>query len=82
MRINRRTLLKSASALAAASPLAGWSQTLSKLTMQAAWVNDAEFMGYFIAMDNGYYKAELIRGPARSAPWKPSKTSSSRPWAG
>lgn len=31
---------------------------------------------------NGYYKAELIRGPARSAPWKPSKTSSSRPWAG
>ena len=26
--------------------------------MQAAWVNDAEFMGYFVAMDNGYYKAE------------------------
>ena len=27
-------------------------------TMQAAWVNDAEFMGYFIAIDNGYYSSE------------------------
>ncbi len=26
--------------------------------MQAAWVNDAEFMGYFVALDKGYYKAE------------------------
>ncbi len=26
--------------------------------MQAAWINDAEFMGYFIAIDNGYYKDE------------------------
>jgi len=38
--------------------MAVWSQTAAKLTLQAAWVNDAEFMGYFIAMDNGYYKAE------------------------
>jgi ABC-type nitrate/sulfonate/bicarbonate transport system substrate-binding protein len=28
--------------------------------MQAAWVNDAEFMGYFIAMTNGYYTEEGI----------------------
>jgi ABC-type nitrate/sulfonate/bicarbonate transport system substrate-binding protein len=28
------------------------------LTMQAAWINDAEFCGYFVAIDNGYYKAE------------------------
>lgn len=28
-----------------------------KITMQSAWVNDAEFMGYYIAMTNGYYKA-------------------------
>lgn len=27
-------------------------------TMQSAWVNDAEFMGYFIAIDNDYYKNE------------------------
>lgn len=28
------------------------------LTMQAAWINDAEFAGYFAAIDNGYYAAE------------------------
>lgn len=58
MQTNRRTFLRSAAALAAASPLAGWSQAAAKLTMQAAWVNDAEFMGYFVALDKGYYKAE------------------------
>ena len=58
MNTSRRTFLNTAAALAAASPLAGWSQAAAKLTMQAAWVNDAEFMGYFVAMDNGYYKAE------------------------
>jgi ABC-type nitrate/sulfonate/bicarbonate transport system substrate-binding protein len=26
--------------------------------MQAAWINDAEFAGYFVALDNGYYAAE------------------------
>ena len=32
---------------------------------------------------NGYYKAELIRGPARSGGrGRPSRTSSSPPWAG
>ena len=28
------------------------------MTMQAAWINDAEFAGYFVAIDNGYYKNE------------------------
>ncbi len=28
------------------------------VTLQAAWINDAEFAGYFIAMDGGYYAAE------------------------
>jgi ABC-type nitrate/sulfonate/bicarbonate transport system substrate-binding protein len=28
------------------------------LAMQSAWVNDAEFTGYFVAMDKGYYTAE------------------------
>lgn len=58
MHPTRRHFLRGAAALAAGSPLAGWSQPASRLTMQAAWVNDAEFMGYFIAIDNGYYKAE------------------------
>jgi hypothetical protein len=58
MKATRRHFLATSAALAAASPLAGWSQNMAKLTMQAAWVNDAEFMGYFIAMDKGFYKAE------------------------
>jgi len=28
------------------------------LSLQSAWVNDAEFMGYFIAIDKGYYESE------------------------
>ncbi|MFM7697259.1 MAG: ABC transporter substrate-binding protein [Limnohabitans sp.] len=60
MTFSRRHFLNSAAALTVASPLAGWSQAASKLTLQAAWVNDAEFMGYFIGLDNGYYKAEGI----------------------
>ena len=31
---------------------------LQRLGFQAAWINDAEFMGYFIAIDNGLYAAE------------------------
>jgi ABC-type nitrate/sulfonate/bicarbonate transport system substrate-binding protein len=31
------------------------SGTSTKFTMQAAWVNDAEFTGYFVALTNGYY---------------------------
>ena len=34
------------------------SGDLAKFAMQAAWVNDAEFMGYFVGMTNGYYTAE------------------------
>ena len=30
----------------------------SKLAFQASWVNDAEFTGYFVAIDQGYYAAE------------------------
>ena len=31
---------------------------LTSLAMQSAWVNDAEFTGYFVAMDKGFYIAE------------------------
>lgn len=34
---------------------AGDSTGQTPLTLQSAWVNDAEFMGYYVAMDNGYY---------------------------
>jgi len=30
------------------------------LSMQAAWVNDAEFIGYFVGIQNGIYKAENV----------------------
>jgi ABC-type nitrate/sulfonate/bicarbonate transport system substrate-binding protein len=29
-----------------------------KLKLQASWVNDAEFLGYFVALSKGYYAAE------------------------
>ena len=58
MTLHRRHFIRSAAALAATSPLVGYGQAARKLTLQAAWVNDAEFMGYFIAIDKGYYKAE------------------------
>ncbi len=39
----------------------GGSGDLADFTMQAAWINDAEFMGYFIAMDNGYYSEQGLK---------------------
>ena len=49
-------------ALAAATSAFGFQRrqafAASPLGMQAAWINDAEFTGYFVAIDNGYYKDE------------------------
>ena len=63
-RMNRRSFLKTSLAGAAALSLPGAFSTralaASPLTMQAAWVNDSEFIGYFAAMDEGYFKAEGI----------------------
>jgi ABC-type nitrate/sulfonate/bicarbonate transport system substrate-binding protein len=28
------------------------------VSMQGAWVNDAEFIGYFVGLQNGYYQAQ------------------------
>lgn len=39
----------------------GGSGSVTDFTMQAAWINDAEFMGYFIAMDKGYYTAQGLK---------------------
>jgi ABC-type nitrate/sulfonate/bicarbonate transport system substrate-binding protein len=39
----------------------GGSGKLSTLRMQSAWVSDAEFMGYYIALDKGYYEAAGIK---------------------
>jgi ABC-type nitrate/sulfonate/bicarbonate transport system substrate-binding protein len=58
--IDRRKFVKLGAAAASATALMGASRAFAAtpLTMQAAWINDAEFMGYFIAIDNGLYAAE------------------------
>jgi ABC-type nitrate/sulfonate/bicarbonate transport system substrate-binding protein len=43
-------------AVSAAAPTA----VSNVLSMQAAWVNDAEFIGYFVGIQNGFYKAENV----------------------
>ena len=56
--LNRRHFLSLAAASAALPLLPGAARAASPLTMQAAWINDAEFAGYFLALDQGYYTAE------------------------
>jgi ABC-type nitrate/sulfonate/bicarbonate transport system substrate-binding protein len=66
--LSRRNFMRSAAfglAGAALTPalLAGATRrayAADPLTMQASWVNDAEFMGYFVGIDEGYYKAEGV----------------------
>jgi len=39
----------------------GDSNGLKTISYQAAWINDAEFAGFFLAMDEGYYAAEGLK---------------------
>jgi ABC-type nitrate/sulfonate/bicarbonate transport system substrate-binding protein len=57
--MNRRHFMGTAIASAGASLFARRAAAAgSAFTMQAAWVNDAEFAGYFLGIDKGYYTAE------------------------
>ena len=58
LRLNRRHFLGTAGAAAAASSIPMRAMAATPMTMQAAWINDAEFAGYFLAMDQGYYTDE------------------------
>lgn len=58
MKIDRRRFMALMAAGAALPATVHFTRAASPLTMQAAWINDAEFCGYFTAMDNGYYKDE------------------------
>ena len=58
LRLTRRGFLGTAAAAAATPLLPRSALAATPLTMQAAWINDAEFAGYFLAMDEGYYAAE------------------------
>lgn len=58
LRLNRRTFL-SLSAAGAALPLTSrMALAATPFTFQASWINDAEFAGYFAALDKGYYAEE------------------------
>ena len=58
--MSRRTFLGTTASAAATVALGGlrFAHAASGFTMQAAWINDAEFMGYFIAIDKGWYTEE------------------------
>ena len=57
--LSRRRFLGTAAAGAAATALPFRAMAEgSPLVMQAAWINDAEFAGYFLGLDQGYYAAE------------------------
>lgn len=56
--LNRRSFLAATAAASALPLMPRMARAASPFAMQAAWINDAEFAGYFLAMDQGYYAAE------------------------
>src|SRR5258708_16608215 len=59
--LDRRRFLKTtAAALTAGAMPGGLRRAVAAppFNFQAAWVNDAEFVGYFVAIDEGYYAKE------------------------
>jgi ABC-type nitrate/sulfonate/bicarbonate transport system substrate-binding protein len=62
-RLTRRQFSKAAlgsagAAVFAATGLPGLARADTTLNFQSVWLNDPEFLGYMIAIDNGYYAAE------------------------
>ena len=56
--MNRRTFLTASAAAAGLPLMPRMARAATPFAMQAAWINDAEFAGFFLAMDQGYYTAE------------------------
>jgi len=56
--LNRRSFLTASAAAASLPLIPRLARAATPFAMQAAWINDAEFAGYFLAMDKGYYTAE------------------------
>ncbi|MDP3526793.1 MAG: ABC transporter substrate-binding protein [Hoeflea sp.] len=56
--IDRRRFLGLLGATAAFPAMGRHAHAATPFNFQAAWINDAEFMGYFLAIDKGYYKDE------------------------
>lgn len=47
--------------IASAGGISACSQKDNAFAMQAPWINDAEFLGYFVAMHNNYYENAGIK---------------------
>ena len=56
--IDRRRFLAAGAAAATLPLLTRAARAASPLALQASWTNDAEFAGYYVAMDKGWYKDE------------------------
>ncbi|HPD93799.1 MAG: ABC transporter substrate-binding protein [Rhodobacter sp.] len=56
--LNRRSFLATGAAAGALPFLPRRARATTPFTMQASWINDAEFSGYFLAIDQGYYTDE------------------------
>lgn len=56
--IGRRSFLQTTAMAGAALAMPEMARAATPFTMQAAWINDAEFAGYFLGMDKGYYADE------------------------
>lgn len=56
--IGRRSFLQTTAMAGAALAMPQMARAATPFTMQAAWINDAEFAGYFLGMDKGYYADE------------------------
>lgn len=58
LRLNRRHFLGTAATSGAIAVMPRRAGATTPFTMQAAWINDAEFAGYFDGVDEGYYAEE------------------------
>jgi ABC-type nitrate/sulfonate/bicarbonate transport system substrate-binding protein len=56
-RLTRRQALAGLGA-AAIIPTRGLAKDLQTLSMQSAYINDSEFLGYYVAIDKGFYRQE------------------------
>ncbi len=56
--LDRRRFLSLMAASAALPTMSRFASAASPFAFQASWINDAEFTGYFVAMDKGYYAEE------------------------
>ena len=55
-----KKLLTSLAALAISATAASVAQAADKLALQLQWVTQAQFAGYYVALDKGYYKDENL----------------------